>query len=249
MPEKSEMPAVLTDDLRRTEMQAYHSRHTASLSLNMPVTQPDASHRGFLDLPGELRNKIYTYLFQSTTFKITAASSQRAPACIAQSANNLSLLRTCRKIHTEARDFPYALGTFSISYIDDLDLLLSRFTKEQQKAITSLQVVPGTLPCAWYWGAWHGHVLIMRCPRWWDPWLVRLPELPSLKQIHVQVAFDPAQRSNTVPRPVHRRSPHSTQSDLQFTHVEAAMEEVKRVFRQLHHGANVTCVEVLIAGV
>ena len=229
-------------------MQAYRPLHPPLISLKILGTQPEKSPRGFLDLSGELRNQIYNHLFRRTTFNITAESSQPAPARTTPSTNNLSLLRTCRQIHAETRHFPFSLGTFSISYIDDLDLLLETFSKAQREVITSLQVVPGPQPCAWYWGVWLGEYISVRCPRWWDPEQVKMPELPGLKRVHVQVAFDKAGRLRRR-WSFHRQCEEESRFSEPFSRIMYALEDVERVFRRLNPGVeDITCEEVDIAG-
>jgi hypothetical protein len=242
------MPNVESNDQPQTYMQAYCPLHSPPLSLTISRTQPEKYPRGFLALPGEIRNQIYDHLFRGTTFNVTAISSQRSPSRTTPSANNLSLLRTCRQIHAETRHFPYSLSTFSISCIDDLDLLLDTFTKPQREAITSLQIVPGILPGTWYWGVWLGDYISIRCPRWWDPEQVKMPELPGLKRVHIQVAFDKAGRLRRR-WSFYRQCEEESRFFGPFSRMMYALEDVEMVFRRLNPGVeDVTCEEVEIRG-
>ncbi|TVY55103.1 hypothetical protein LSUE1_G009500, partial [Lachnellula suecica] len=58
----------------------------------------------FLDLPGEIRNQIYTLLLLLPSF------STRRP--LGDSPIYPSILSTCHKIHTEARQILYSSNTF-----------------------------------------------------------------------------------------------------------------------------------------
>lgn len=64
-------------------------------------------HFRFLDLPAELRNRVYGYLFtagEDVWLARDSASDRRKPA------SRLGLLQTCRQIHDEAEAMPYALN-------------------------------------------------------------------------------------------------------------------------------------------
>lgn len=66
---------------------------------------------GFLDLPGELRNQIYTHL-------VVKAAPEALPLCIMKydpAYLNLAILRTCKKVYSEASALFYTLNHFDAS--------------------------------------------------------------------------------------------------------------------------------------
>jgi hypothetical protein len=86
----------------------------------------------FLDIPGELRNQIYSYI-------IPASWSLDIDGEIARSPNTLTLLRICRQIRTEVHLLPYSGSTFSAMRPDILlDWLHGRSTK-QRAAIKNIE--------------------------------------------------------------------------------------------------------------
>ncbi|KAF1942473.1 hypothetical protein EJ02DRAFT_454170 [Clathrospora elynae] len=84
---------------------------TASPGLTQTVVQ--ARHKGFTDLPPELRNTVYRYLFarkdEDEELKIPAVKGSCSLQMSAQ------FLRTCKLVHNEACSILYGENTFSLS--------------------------------------------------------------------------------------------------------------------------------------
>lgn len=86
----------------------------------------------FLDIPGELRNQVYSYI-------IPANWSLDIDGRIARSQNTLTLLRTCRQTRTEVHLLPYSGSTFSAMRPDILLDWLHERTTRQCAAIKNIE--------------------------------------------------------------------------------------------------------------
>jgi len=92
----------------------------------------------FLQLPGELRSKIYEYTLYEGDYRCEHPNT--APRLVKGSfPNRLSILRVCYQIHGEAALIPFKINTFRISNVSCLTGWKSLLTVPQRRAITSIQ--------------------------------------------------------------------------------------------------------------
>jgi hypothetical protein len=73
-------------------------------------TQNNAEQSPLLQLPGELRNKIYDLVLSNKGYRLNG----NGRAFNDRKKYSLALLRTCRQIQAEANIFPFILNTFSL---------------------------------------------------------------------------------------------------------------------------------------
>ncbi|KAH4026154.1 hypothetical protein HBH92_173620 [Parastagonospora nodorum] len=97
--ESSSGPLKKTD--RVTRSQTLHERITPRNQLESPLLQ----------LPPEMRNMIYTYVFKDLVWGMFEWRRQSS-----SSLNRLALLKTCRQISVEAALLPFAHGIFDIGW-------------------------------------------------------------------------------------------------------------------------------------
>ncbi|PVH94699.1 hypothetical protein DM02DRAFT_633520 [Periconia macrospinosa] len=79
---------------------------------NKQDTQPEQvkdAKLGFLSLPGEIRNKIYGYVFGGEDWLLSKGSSYGPLKASKSFENPLSLLQTCKQVYSEACDLPFTL--------------------------------------------------------------------------------------------------------------------------------------------
>ena len=129
---------AIADDQLRMNHSLTHSRRAS----RSPYIYP------FLDLPAELRNEIYSYVFGDMTIDLqlddnsTGVISRIFPgippgtypthpgdidavnADPQKPSNTFALLKTCRQINTETRKLPYKLNAFVLSYNGALENLV-----------------------------------------------------------------------------------------------------------------------------
>jgi hypothetical protein len=88
---------------------------------------------GFLDLPTELRLKIYNNLFRNGTahFKFGIRGSS-VKGCIPLSSQ---LLRTCQTCHREGRDILYSMNSFRFEHYEDANFFISEFSIQARQKI------------------------------------------------------------------------------------------------------------------
>lgn len=101
----------------------------------------------FLQLPPELRNKIYDFVFRGEIWQIYMSSFSldkklKATPLGEDERNRLALLSVCRQIHFEAALLPFKLSTFEscrveylMEWIDDL----TRTAPKAREAIAYIQ--------------------------------------------------------------------------------------------------------------
>lgn len=95
----------------------------------------------FLDLPSELRVKIYAFHYEGVD-----AVADLTPDNFKKVHRKLFLLRTCRTIYREASYYYYSMHTFRIfptypgRFFKTRRPLLARLKKEQRNAMTSLEL-------------------------------------------------------------------------------------------------------------
>ncbi|KAF2825112.1 hypothetical protein CC86DRAFT_271792, partial [Ophiobolus disseminans] len=84
----------------------------------------------FLDLPGELRNQIYDYVFDQTCH-----IPKRGEYHSGNISHPVVLLHTCRQIHHETQLLPYKRFTFSFYSKFSLGMWERKRTKQQLKLV------------------------------------------------------------------------------------------------------------------
>ena len=104
----------------------------------MPTT-----HRalGFLDLPGEIREKIYQFLFESAQIEVKSNALFDRPRCrsvVCSGGFQWNLLSTCRSIHNEATPYLLASTTLQISQpLDDTTAIPQHYLDHIQRLVVS----------------------------------------------------------------------------------------------------------------
>ncbi|CAI6287541.1 unnamed protein product [Periconia digitata] len=105
----------------------------------------------FLQIPGEIRNRIYTFVLQRASIKIRppigdesnlrAVSPRKDTTDVSANvqSNYLSILLTNRQIHTEAHRLPFSLNVLDIAS-SPIPALTSLFSLEQRRAVVSLSL-------------------------------------------------------------------------------------------------------------
>lgn len=101
-----------------------------------------------LYLPGELRTRIYFYLFAGERFELERQGfnthmfpyTKRHKQKEYQSSR-LNLLGVCRQIYAEAAFLPFTIGTIQIDNIETLGELPFRLTAAQCSAVRTLRVI------------------------------------------------------------------------------------------------------------
>ncbi len=145
-----------------------------------PPGQRPAKPFRFLDLPSELRLKIYAFHFEGTD-----AVADLTPENFKKVYKKLFLLRTCHKIYMEASYFYYSTHTFRIfptypgRFFKTRRPLLARLSKNQRATMTSMELRLGP-----------GFNKPPRC------WVVNdalgLKDCVSVRKISVFVQLDPS---------------------------------------------------------
>ncbi|KAF2830946.1 hypothetical protein CC86DRAFT_274809, partial [Ophiobolus disseminans] len=93
-----------------------------------------------LRLPGELRNRIYTYTLGGWTW--TRRSDEAKPKENGQprGQSGIRLLATCHQIHAEALFLPFALNTFAFADVPVLHMWLRTLSPQRRAVITSIKL-------------------------------------------------------------------------------------------------------------
>lgn len=84
-----------------------------------------AASSPLLKLPGELRNRIYEFVFRGEVYDLAATGTSPLST---HNKDRLGLLRACRQIYAESKLFPPALGTLSSFELHDLRTFTERMT-------------------------------------------------------------------------------------------------------------------------
>ncbi|CAI6281962.1 unnamed protein product [Periconia digitata] len=107
--------AIAGDDIDDTDAPKNNISEDASNTIADRSDQLKKLRPKFLDLPSELRNRIYYYVFSGNIWTIRAGKS----AFKARNAldHPLALLQTCRQINKETATLPFEVGTFSIKSV------------------------------------------------------------------------------------------------------------------------------------
>lgn len=82
----------------------------------LPVSQPARSDTpSFLDLPAEIRNSVYDFLFKfDTELRLKCCGRPDISQAAAAPVQGIALLSTCRQIHEEATTILYSQNTFAM---------------------------------------------------------------------------------------------------------------------------------------
>ncbi|KAJ4287296.1 hypothetical protein N0V90_012694 [Kalmusia sp. IMI 367209] len=116
--------------------------------LQQRITQLNEENSRFIQLPGEIRNSIYSYVFCNKVIRETRTNtnSWRDPEMkfLPPQADSpgtwLSLLLVCFKIYSEAALIPWENNTYSVTRFINIIALLKKLYPDQRKAITDIQV-------------------------------------------------------------------------------------------------------------
>jgi hypothetical protein len=130
-----------------------------------------------LRLPGELRNAIYEYALGGRQWDIDCWRKARVREKFA-----LSVLQTCRQMHSEASTVPWSSNTFSFEHLDDIRRMAFGMAQKRRAAITSFR-------------------LVSKCGYGYDPFRLQLPpsyyrsyssfsDFPGLRRLEVCIEVD-----------------------------------------------------------
>jgi hypothetical protein len=119
-------------------MQSHHAlkdNHTQthkSLPIARTVVKPTApaGRCHLLELPGELRNKIYDYVFPDNHDLVVSPNHVQP----------LALLHACRQIRLETNILPYLRSTFHLTSLESLTSWKEMRTVQQLKAVSRIVV-------------------------------------------------------------------------------------------------------------
>lgn len=100
----------------------------------MASIQHPAQQSRLLNLPAELRLKIYEYVFEGHIISIRERNGRFGKP------SPPSLLPTCKQIYTEAVDIFYACATFSFNYYEVTRTALSLLPSSRRKMVQGLQL-------------------------------------------------------------------------------------------------------------
>ena len=135
-----------------------------------------------LCLPAELRNQIWKHTLSGMVFEVYCWPSHEAKKVATRVLNRqknfLSLLGTCRKVHGEAKLFPFKFNAFRIKSDQGLLAFVDTFEAAKREAIAEIHLVT--------WKAMH------MVERWSDipqlmPGNLALARLPGLKILCIDV--------------------------------------------------------------
>jgi hypothetical protein len=95
-----------------------------------------------LRLPGEIRNRIYTYVikFRPYEFAIVKPDSTGRRARLKHRANGVQLSRVCRRLYHETAMLPFSLNEFCCANFYVCEVLHKLFTTTQRAAMRKLIV-------------------------------------------------------------------------------------------------------------
>jgi hypothetical protein len=135
--------------VRIRKMQCIHPLCTESQNeAKHPSTARNELQSPFLRLPGELRNKIYEYVFYIGVFTFAARFSAYSkpgpnffgrPTC---EPHLFALLHVCKKTHSETADYhlPFSLNTFSFPLLYRMTAYYVHLQPVQLASITSIDI-------------------------------------------------------------------------------------------------------------
>ncbi|KAI4644832.1 uncharacterized protein J4E79_010967 [Alternaria viburni] len=116
--------------------------------VNDCITARNATKSPLLRLPAELRNLIYTYAFDNTTYTFFKSNrdTEITPCNESLTEDSMSLLLVSRQIHAETAYLPYKLITFDFLVHNDnksqwkpyVRKFLAKRSEEQIKAMSCL---------------------------------------------------------------------------------------------------------------
>ena len=110
-----------------------------AVEIGLPADAP-ASPNSFLGLPGEIRNLIYEHIFNPPDLDDYLRALQLDP----RFGNGMAILRTCRRIYHETRDFAYGSLTATLSPFDSMltfDLAKLEQTRKKRQVKPPLELV------------------------------------------------------------------------------------------------------------
>jgi len=97
----------------------------------------------FLQLPAELRNRIYQLLFESSVFDIRTGRLLKVHCGLYAHADAhvraLGILLASKQVYAEAINFYYELSTFSSGWVPDLGNWLEGLPRERQMQLCHLR--------------------------------------------------------------------------------------------------------------
>jgi hypothetical protein len=99
-------------------------------------------------LLSELQNSIYEYAFEDIKLHVCLSGLKGVTSSDRPLVKTLSLLQTCRQIHTETKLLPYFHSTFSVDDSNTLNDFVDSLTSAQLKAIRTIELVLEELPSA-----------------------------------------------------------------------------------------------------
>jgi hypothetical protein len=139
-----EMPKR-ANNLYRLTLQDFNRKKSLIRTLpsrSMPATSAPTEPFRFLDLPSEIRLKVYGYHFASSAKPVDLSRDNHETY-----GRQLALLRTCRLVHNEASHFFYSTHTFrlfptgtALRYKETRKPLLARLGYHQRQDIRSLEL-------------------------------------------------------------------------------------------------------------
>ncbi|CAN9344947.1 hypothetical protein CC77DRAFT_1067954 [Alternaria alternata] len=101
------------------------------------ITEHNLATSPFLDLPGEVRNRIYEFTLGGNIWNIDAKGRAINLTPKANRNDHRDLLLVCRQIYSESRVLPWSLGSFKCFHgVRYLRRWLAKFPPEFRRAIT-----------------------------------------------------------------------------------------------------------------
>ncbi|CAN9323282.1 unnamed protein product [Alternaria alternata] len=108
------------------------------------ITENNLATSPFLNLPGEVRNRIYSFTLGGNIWNIDTKARATNLTPKANRNDHRDLLLVCRQIYSETRVLPWSLSSFKcISGFGYLRHWLAKFPPEFRRAITSTIIVGG----------------------------------------------------------------------------------------------------------
>jgi hypothetical protein len=132
-----------------------------------------------LRLPGELRNAIYEYALGGRQWDIDCWRKARVREKFA-----LSVLQTCRQMHSEASTVPWSSNTFSFDHPDDIRRTLFGAAQKRRAAITSFRLVSECV-CEY-----RSNPLRLKLPPSYYGSYLKFSDFPGLKRLEVCIEVD-----------------------------------------------------------
>jgi len=171
-------------DERATEsVGAQCNLEQGDIELMRHSTERNQTASPLLRLPGELRNKIYSYVFHGRSVTISLVCLRGLTTPVPKTSP--SLLRVCRQIHCEASSLAIELTTFRSNNADDLREWFNELPQHQRNAVASIELRGNRTTLGSLYEHQQNRISLDDVPDWWNEDDMAWHILPELKTIHV----------------------------------------------------------------